>query len=95
MVVNKTYRGDREFGNRIDQRRPWTERRGHEVITARIAALVTADEWQAAQDGLARNRICAKNTRRVYAAQGRHPVCDVRAQVHGLPWSRRRGLVSL
>ena len=70
MVVNPVYRGDLLFGRRIDQRKPWTEKRGHEIVAARIEPLVAPELWQAAQETLARNRVCAKNARRVYPLKG-------------------------
>jgi site-specific DNA recombinase len=70
MVVNPVYKGDLLFGRRIDQRKPWTEKRGHEIVAARIEPLVAPELWQATQETLARNRVCAKNARRVYPLRG-------------------------
>ena len=70
MVVNPVYKGALLYGSRIDQRKPWTEKRGHDVIAAKIKPLVEPELWEAAQETLARNRVCAKNTRRVYPLKG-------------------------
>jgi len=59
MVTNSVYKGDLSYGRR-------TEKRDREVIVARIVGLVSPALWQAAQETLARNRRCAKNTPRVY-----------------------------
>ena len=63
MVVNPVYQGDLRYGRR-------TKRRDREVIAAAIAPLVSPELWGAAQATLARNRVCAKNTRRVYLLRG-------------------------
>ncbi len=63
MVVNPVYKGALQYGRR-------TKKRDREVIGASIEPLVSAQLWQAAQDALARNRVCAKNTRRVYLLRG-------------------------
>jgi site-specific DNA recombinase len=90
MVVNPVYKGDLLFGRRIDQRKPWTEKRDHEILAARIAPLVAPELWQAAQETLARNRVCAKNARRVYPLKG-----VMRCATCGLTYvgSRGRGAV--
>jgi site-specific DNA recombinase len=63
MVVNPVYKGEFKYGRRA-------KKRDREVIGASIDRLVPAELWQAAQDTLARNRVCAKNTRRVYLLRG-------------------------
>jgi site-specific DNA recombinase len=63
MVINPTYRGDLRYGRR-------TNRAGREVIEARIEPLVSGELWVAAQAALARNRVCTKNTRRIYLLKG-------------------------
>jgi site-specific DNA recombinase len=70
LVVSSVYRGEQRFGVRIDQRSAHTEKRGHEIISAGCAALVEPELWQAAQETLARNRIAAKNTERVFLLRG-------------------------
>jgi site-specific DNA recombinase len=70
LVVNPVYRGELQYGRRIDQRGPKTERRGHEITSAPIEGLVSPTLWQAAQDALAANRRCTKNTHRVYLLKG-------------------------
>jgi len=62
MVVNPIYRGELLYGRRATKSR--------EVIRATVPALVGEDLWQAAQETLARNRICAKNTTRIYLLRG-------------------------
>ncbi|MBN1628247.1 MAG: recombinase family protein, partial [Thermoleophilia bacterium] len=56
MVVNPVYRGELLYGRRSTKSR--------QVIKATVPALVDEDLWQAAQETLTRNRICAKNTER-------------------------------
>jgi site-specific DNA recombinase len=63
LVVNPLYRGELLFGRR-------TEKVGREVISASIEPLVSAELWEATQKTLGRNRLCAKNTRRVYLLRG-------------------------
>ena len=63
MVTNSVYKGDLSYGRR-------TEKRDREVIVAHIEGLVSPDLWQAAQETLARNRRCSKNTPRVYLLKG-------------------------
>jgi site-specific DNA recombinase len=70
LVVNPVYRGELQYGRRIDQRGAKTERRGHEITSAAIEGLVSPTLWQAAQDALAANRRTAKNTRQVYLLRG-------------------------
>jgi site-specific DNA recombinase len=70
LVVNPVYRGDLQFGRRIDQRSDRSEKRGHEIISAAVQRLVSPELWGAAQDTLARNRTIAKNTRRRYLLRG-------------------------
>ena len=63
MVTNPVYKGQLQYGRRTDKRE-------REVITAPIEGLVSPALWQAAQEALARNRRCAKNTWRVYLLRG-------------------------
>ena len=70
LVVNPVYRGELQFGRRIDQRGPKTEKRGHEIISARVEPLVSPELWQAAQDTIARNRTIARNVRQPYLLRG-------------------------
>jgi site-specific DNA recombinase len=70
LVVNPVYRGELQYGRRIDQRGPKTERRGHDITSGAIEGLVSPALWHAAQDVLAANRRCAKNTKRVYLLRG-------------------------
>lgn len=70
MVRNPTYKGDLQFGRRIDQRSPKSLKRGHEIISAPCEALVTKAVWEAAQTALAANRRIPKNTRRAYLLRG-------------------------
>ena len=59
IVTNPIYRGEYHYGRR-------SKKHGRPIITAPVAALVSAEVWHATQDALARNRIMAKNTDRVY-----------------------------
>jgi site-specific DNA recombinase len=70
LLVNRVYRGELQYGRRIDQRGPKTERRGHEITSAPIEGLVSPALWQAAQDALTANRRVAKNTPRRYLLKG-------------------------
>ena len=70
LVVNPVYRGELQYGRRIDQRGEKTERTGHEIISAPIEGLVSPALWHAAQDALAANRRCTKNAHRVYLLKG-------------------------
>lgn len=63
MVINPVYAGHQQYGRR-------SKRLDREPIPAEIEPLVTQELWQAAQATLARNRLCAKNTRRVYLLRG-------------------------
>jgi site-specific DNA recombinase len=58
LVVNPVYKGELHYGRRSGKVR--------EVIVAEIEGLVSEEIWAAAQETLARNRIIAKNTNRVY-----------------------------
>lgn len=60
MVVNSVYRGQLLYGRRVDKSQYPGQAR--EVIEAKIEPLVSEDVWHAAQETLARNRICAKNS---------------------------------
>jgi hypothetical protein len=70
LVVNPVYRGELQYGRRIDQRGPKTERRGHDITSAPIEGLVSPTLWSEAQAALARNRRTAKNTRHIYLLRG-------------------------
>jgi site-specific DNA recombinase len=61
MIVNELYRGELRFGQRNKSREP---------ISAKLPAIVSPKLWQAAQDTLARHRICPKNSDRVYLLMG-------------------------
>jgi site-specific DNA recombinase len=63
MITSPVYKGQLQYGRR-------TAKREREVIAAPIEGLVSPALWQAAQEALARNRRCAKNTRRVYLLKG-------------------------
>jgi site-specific DNA recombinase len=72
MITNPVYKGQLQYGRRTDKRE-------REVIAAPIEGLVSPALWQAAQEALARNRRCAKNTRRVYLLRGvlKCGICDL------------------
>ena len=59
MVIQPVYRGELLYGRR-------SKLPGREVIAASVPALVSDELWQEAHWTLARNRIMAKNTERVY-----------------------------
>ncbi len=63
LVINPVYAGELQYGRR-------TARRDRAVISASITRLVSPELWSAAQETLARNRVCAKNTRRAYLLRG-------------------------
>jgi len=63
MVINPTYKGELRYGRR-------TRKRDRQQIAAQITPLVSPELWAATQATLARNRVCAKNTRRVYLLRG-------------------------
>ncbi len=83
MVTNPIYRGQLSYGRR-------TKKKDRQVIVAPIEGLVSPTLWQAAQDALAANRRCTKNTNRVYLLKG-----VVRCGICGLTyvgsWSRDAG----
>ncbi len=58
LVTNPLYKGELHYGRR--------SAKGREIIVAKIEGLVSEEVWNAAQETLARNRIIAKNTSRVY-----------------------------
>jgi len=62
LVINPVYRGKLQYGRRSTKDR--------EIIEAEIEGLVSDAIWQAAQETLARNRIMAKNTNRIYLLRG-------------------------
>ncbi len=86
LVRNPTYRGEQQFGRRIDQRGPKTEKRGHDIISAGIEPLVSLELWHAAQETLARNRTIARNTRRRYPLKS-----VIRCGICGLTYSGTSG----
>jgi site-specific DNA recombinase len=63
LLVNPVYKGQLQYGRRTDKRE-------REKISAPIEGLVSPALWQAAQDALARNRRCAKNSGHVYLLRG-------------------------
>ena len=58
LVTNPIYKGELHYGRRSSK--------GREVIVAKIEGLISDEIWDAAQESLAKNRIVAKNTNRVY-----------------------------
>jgi site-specific DNA recombinase len=86
LVVNPVYRGELQYGRRIDQRSPKTERRGHEITSAPINGLVSPTLWHAAQEALSHNRRCIKNTHRVYLLRG-----AIRCAICGLTYGGSAG----
>jgi len=86
MVINPIYRGEQQYGRRIDQRGPHSEKRGHEIIGAKVEPLVSEDLWDAAQKTLAANRTMAKNSRRRYLLRG-----VIRCGVCGLTYCGTQG----
>ncbi len=58
LVINPVYKGLLQYGRRSSKVR--------EVIVAKIEGLISEEIWNAAQESLAKNRIVAKNTNRVY-----------------------------
>ena len=65
LVVNPIYKGTLLYGRRRSKKSKRTQ-----VIEASVEPLVTPELWDAAQQALARNRICAKNSERVYLLRG-------------------------
>jgi len=63
LLVEPIYMGIRKHGRR-------SGKPDREVIIAAVEPLVSLELWQGAQDGLARNRICAKNTPVRYLLRG-------------------------
>jgi len=61
LVVNPVYMGTLLYGRRRSRYSKRTE-----LIPGAVPALVSSELWEAAQRTLAANRICAKNTQRVY-----------------------------
>ena len=90
LVVNPVYRGELQYGRRIDQRGAKTERVGHEIISAAIAGLVSPAQWHAAQDALAANRRVTKNTHRVYLLKGAM-TCGICGLTYVGSWSNKVG----
>ncbi|HEU6439285.1 MAG TPA: recombinase family protein [Terriglobales bacterium] len=90
LVVNPVYRGELQYGRRIDQRGAKTERVGHEIISAAIEGLVSPALWRSAQDALAANRRIAKNTHRVYLLKGAM-TCGVCGLRYVGSWSNKVG----
>jgi site-specific DNA recombinase len=90
LVVNPVYRGEQQYGRRIDQRGPKTERRGHEILSAPIEGLVSPTLWGAAQDALAANRRMANNTHRIYLLKGAM-TCGICGLTYSGSWSNAVG----
>ena len=90
LVVNPVYRGELQYGRRIDQRGEKTERVGHEIISAAIEGLVSPALWQAAQDALAANQRIPKNTRRTYLLRG-VVKCGLCGLTYVGSWSNKAG----
>jgi len=90
LVVNPVYRGELQYGRRIDQRGAKTERRGHEITSATIEGLVSPALWRAAQDALAANRRVTKNTHRVYLLKGAM-TCGICGLTYVGSWSNKVG----
>ncbi|HET7056992.1 MAG TPA: recombinase family protein, partial [Thermomicrobiales bacterium] len=63
LLVSPIYRGESTFGKR-------SEKRDRSVLRGSVEPLVSQELWQAAQETLARNRVCAKNTRRTDLRRG-------------------------
>jgi len=61
LVKNPVYRGELQYGRR--SQKPKDKR---EIISGQVTPLVQDDLWEAAQETLARNRVCAKNTTHRY-----------------------------
>ncbi|MBN1321626.1 MAG: recombinase family protein [Thermoleophilia bacterium] len=57
LVRNPVYKGELQYGKR--SKKPKDKQ---EIVTGKVAALVPEELWQAAQETLSRNRVCAKNT---------------------------------
>ena len=90
LVVNPVYRGELQYGRRIDQRGEKTERTGHEIISAAIEGLVFPALWHAAQDALTGNRRMARNTHRVYLLKGAMN-CGICGLTYCGSWSKEFG----
>ena len=85
LVVNRTYRGELQYGRRVGKGKP-----AREVITAPVEALVSPALWDEAQATLARNRRCTKNTHRVYLLKGAM-TCGVCGLRYVGSWSNKAG----
>jgi site-specific DNA recombinase len=79
LVTNPVYKGELHYGRRSGKVR--------EVIVAKIEGLVSEEIWDAAQETLARNRIIAKNTSRVYLLRSRI-VCGLCGLKYSGYWDR-------
>ena len=90
LVVNPVYRGELQYGRRIDQRGEKTERTGHDIISAAIDGLVSPALWQAAQAALAANQRMPKNTRRLYLLRGAM-TCAICGLTYVGSWSKEFG----
>ena len=90
LIVNPVYRGELQYGRRIDQRGAKTERRGHEITSAAIEGIVSPDLWHAAQEALSTNRRCAKNTHRDYLLKGALK-CGICGLTYVGSWSKDYG----
>ena len=85
LVVNRTYRGELQYGRRVGKGKP-----AREVITAPVEPLVSPALWDEAQATLARNRCCTKNTHRVYLLKGAM-TCGVCGLKYVGSWSKDIG----
>ena len=83
MVTNSIYKGELSYGRR-------TDKRDREVIVYRMVGLVPPTLWQAAQDALAANRRCTKNTSRVYLLKGAM-TCGLCGLTYVGSWSKEYG----
>jgi site-specific DNA recombinase len=83
MVANPVYKGQLQYGRR-------TGKRDREVIAAPIEGLVSPALWAEAQEALARNRRCAKNTHRVYLLKGVLK-CGICGLTYAGSWSKEFG----
>jgi site-specific DNA recombinase len=79
MITNPVYRGELQYGRR-------THKRDRKVIAAPIEGLVSPALWQAAQEALARNRRCIKNSHRTYLLRG-----AIRCAICGLTYGGSAG----
>jgi site-specific DNA recombinase len=79
LLINPVYRGEQQYGRR-------TNKRGRQVISAPIPALVSPALWETARAVIAENRLMPRNTRRVYLLRS-----VVRCATCGLTYTGTRG----